>query len=99
MSERQITYDRVYQTVDRDDFDSLIEVDRYADRSDAFDGIIAATVDHFWDPSDPRYIDFTTEPFDLTEEMLMPADFTIELNTAVADQLDEGLTREVELRT
>ena len=90
MSERQISYDRVYQTVDRDDFDSLIEVDRYADRSDAFDGIIAATVDHFWDPNDPRYIDFDAEPFDLTEKMLMPADFTIELNTAVADQLDEG---------
>jgi len=90
MSDRQINYDPIYQTVDRDDFDSLIEVDRYADRSDAFDGIIAATVDHFWDPSDPRYIDFDSEPIDLTEEMLMPADFTIELNTAVADKLDEG---------
>jgi hypothetical protein len=90
MSDRQINYDPIYQTVDRDDFDSLIEVDRYADRSDAFDGIIAATVDHFWDPNDPRYIDFAAEPIDLTEEMLMPADFTIELNTAVADQLDEG---------
>ncbi len=37
---------------------SLIEVDRYADRTDAFDEIISATEDHFWDPTDPRYIDF-----------------------------------------
>jgi len=32
MNERQITYDPIYNTVDRDNFDSLIEVDRYADR-------------------------------------------------------------------
>ena len=31
MSERHITYDKIYNTVDRDDFDSLIEVERYAD--------------------------------------------------------------------
>ena len=89
MSERHITYDPIYNTVDRDDFDSLIEVDRYADRTDAFDGIIAATVDHFWDPMDARYIDFESQPFDLTEETIMPRDFAIELNTAVADKLDE----------
>ncbi len=47
-----ITRDSIYDTVDRDDFAAMIEVDRYGDRSDAFDGIIAATVDHFWDPND-----------------------------------------------
>jgi hypothetical protein len=90
MSERHITYDPIYNTVDRDNFDSLIEVDRYADRTDAFDGIIAATVDHFWDPMDARYIDFKSQPFDLEEETIMPREFAIELNTAVADKLDEG---------
>jgi len=90
MTERQITYDPIYNTVDRDDFDSLIEVDRYADRTTAFDGIIAATVDHFWDPMDPRYVDFNSQPFDLKEETIMPREFAIELNTAVADKLDEG---------
>jgi hypothetical protein len=90
MSERHITYDPIYNTVDRDDFDSLIEVNRYADRTDAFDEIIAATVDHFWDPTDARYVDFDTHPMDLTEELIMPREFCIELQTAVADKLDDA---------
>lgn len=85
-----ITHDPIYNTVDRDDFDALIEVDRYNDRTDAFDGIIAATHDHFWDPTDPAYLDFQASPMDLSEELLMPRDFIIELNSAVADKLDEG---------
>ena len=84
-----ITHDPAYNTVDRDDFMSMIEVDRYADRADAFDEIISATRDHFWDPNDPRYIDFDAEPFDVTKELIMPRDFTVELNCAVADRLDE----------
>ncbi|MDP6567117.1 MAG: ferritin-like domain-containing protein [Alphaproteobacteria bacterium] len=88
MSE-QITRDPAYNTVDRDDFRSMIEVDRYAERSTAFDGIIAATHDHFWDPLDKAYIDFD-QPFDVASEMILPAEQIIELNSAVADKLDEG---------
>lgn len=84
-----ITHDAIYDAVDRDDFDSMIEVDRYARRTGAFDEIISATEDHFWDPLDPTYVDFT-QPFDLREDTIMPRDFTIELNCAVADKLDEG---------
>ena len=83
-----ITHDPIYNTVDRDDFNALIEVERYADRSDAFDGIISATVDHFWDPADPRYIDFS-QPFDMKNETLMPREFSPELSSAVADKLTE----------
>jgi len=90
MSERHITYDPIYNTVHRDDFDALIEVDRYADRTDAFDEIIGATVDHFWDPTDVRYVDFDSQPLDLSCQTIMPMDFTIELKTAVAEKLDEG---------
>ncbi len=82
----QITYDPADNTVGRDDFKSLIEVDRYGDRSTAFDAIISATEDHFWDPNDPAYLDFS-EKFDLRERLLMPRDFTVELNCAVADKL------------
>ncbi len=89
MAERQINYDPIYNVVDRDDFDSLIEVDRYETRSDAFDEIISATVEHFWDPTDPRYVDFQGEPFDLEEQTIMPREFCIELQSAVADKLDE----------
>jgi len=89
MKEHQITYDPIYNTVDRDDFDSLIEVDRYANRTDAFDEIIAATVDHFWDPTDPRYIDYE-QPFDITEQLILPRQMCVELQCAVADKLDEG---------
>jgi hypothetical protein len=62
--------DPAYQAVDPSDFKSLVEVDRYGQRSDAFDKIIAATHDHFWDPLDTKYIDFTP-PFDLTKEYLI----------------------------
>ncbi|MCA9511496.1 MAG: ferritin-like domain-containing protein [Myxococcota bacterium] len=90
MAELEITHDPIYNTVNRDDFLSLIDVDRYADRTDAFDGIISATVDHFWDPTDPAYVDFAkAEPFDLSEQLLMPREFTVELQCAVADRLDE----------
>ena len=88
MSE-QITHDAAYNTVDRDDFRAMIDVARYAERSDAFDGIIAATHDHFWDPLDKAYIDFD-QPFDMAGQMIMPAENIIELNSAVADRLDDG---------
>jgi hypothetical protein len=84
-----ITHDPIYETVDRDDFDAMVEIDRYARRSGAFDEIISATVDHFWDPMDPAYVDFSQD-FALEDETLMPRDFVIELNCAVADKLDEG---------
>ena len=83
-----ITHDSIYDIVDRDDFMSLIEVDRYADRSDAFDSIISSTVDHFWDPTDGRYIDFDTDGFDLEEDTVLPREMIVELNCAVADKLD-----------
>lgn len=89
MSDSSVTYDPIYNTVDRDAFLELIEVDRYGDRTSAFDGIISATVDHFWDPTDPAYIDFDAhEKFDLTEQLLMPREFCVELQCAVADRLD-----------
>lgn len=87
---RQITHDPIYNTVEPDDFVSLIEVSRYNERTDAFDAIISATHDHFWDPTDPRYIDFSKHRFDLEATTLMPDDFAPELNSAVADKLDDG---------
>jgi len=85
-----ITHDPIYNTVDRDDFLSLIEVERYADRADAFDSIIAATVDHFWDPGDPRYIDYEAGDFDMANQTVLPPEMVVELQSAVADRLDEG---------
>ncbi|MEM7408936.1 MAG: ferritin-like domain-containing protein [Myxococcota bacterium] len=82
-------HDPLYDTVDRDNFLAMIETDRYGARSDAFDAIISATEDHFWDPTDPAYIDYR-EPFDLREETILPRDMVVELNCAVADRLDEG---------
>jgi len=84
-----ITHDAIYNTVDRDDFAAMIEIERYAERTDAFDAIIASTHDHFWDPMDPAYLDFA-QPFDLTQQTLLPRSMVIELNCAVADRLDEG---------
>ena len=89
MEDKIINYDPAYNTVDRDNFEALVEVDRYADRSGHFDQIISGTAEHFWDPQDPRYVDYDKDPFDLENETLMPREFCIELGTAVADKLNE----------
>src|SRR5258708_18014472 len=73
MTDGNITKDTMYDAVAPDDFESMIELDRYERRSTAFDKIISATHDHFWDPLDKKYIDFD-QPFDLEHEALMPDD-------------------------
>jgi hypothetical protein len=77
---QQITKDSAYNTVSPNDFKALVEVDRYGDRSDAFDKIISATHDHFWDPLDKRYIDFD-DGFDVNSQMIMPEDMIPSLQT------------------
>ena len=73
MADGNITKDAMYGAVAPDDFESMLELDRYNNRCTAFDKIISATHDHFWDPLDPKYIDFS-EPFDVQTEALMPED-------------------------
>ncbi len=85
-----ITHDSAYNTVDRDDFLTMIEPARYGTRCEAFDEIISATRDHHWDPTDPIYIDFDAAPLDTAKELIMPREFVMELNCAVAERLDEG---------
>ena len=67
----------------------MMDVDRYGNRSTAFDKIISATHDHFWDPLDTKYIDFN-DKWDLDKDLLVPMDFNLELQSAVSDKLDEG---------
>jgi hypothetical protein len=83
------TVDAAYEAVAPDDFGAMIEVDRYGSRSDAFDKIISATHDHFWDPMDTRYIDFSS-PFDMEKEYLVDPDQSVELRTAIGDKLNEA---------
>jgi hypothetical protein len=71
MADGNITKDAMYGAVAPDDFEAMLTLDRYNERSTAFDKIISATHDHFWDPLDPKYIDFS-EPFDLETEAMMP---------------------------
>jgi len=80
--------DPAYACVAPDDFPAMLEAERYGKRSNAFDKIISATHDHFWDPMDPKYVDFT-EPFDIENQMIMPETFNLELRTAVADRLND----------
>jgi hypothetical protein len=84
-----ITHDPAYKVVAPDDFPAMIDVDRYATRSDAFDTIIGQTHDHFWDPFNPAYLDYA-QPFDIEREHIMPPERVPELMSAVADRLDEG---------
>ncbi|MGD0865056.1 MAG: ferritin-like domain-containing protein [Rhizomicrobium sp.] len=83
-----ITKDPAYDSVDPQDFPAMLDVERYGRRSTAFDKIISATHDHFWDPLDKKYIDFS-EPFDLENEYLVPPKMNMELQTAIGERLDE----------
>ncbi len=87
-AQNQINADAAYEAVAPDNFAAMIEVDRYAKRSSAFDKIIAATHDHFWDPLDKKYIDFSPD-FDLKKGYLVDPEISGELKTAVADKLNE----------
>ena len=80
MTINNITKDAMYDAVAPDDFESMLELDRYNARSTAFDKIISATHDHFWDPLDKKYIDFDT-PFDMENIPLVPEDMIAALQT------------------
>lgn len=82
------TVDPAYNTVTREDFPALLETRRYLARTPHFDEIIARTEEHFWNPDDPDYIDFGT-PW-RADEPLLPLGFIPELQSAVADALDDG---------
>ncbi len=83
-----ITKDSAYNAVAPDDFPAMMEVDRYGARSTAFDKIISATHDHFWDPLDKRYIDFA-EPFDSENEMMIDPELVPELKLPSFEKLSE----------
>src|SRR5580692_7914301 len=87
--EVNITKDPAYNAADPNDFPAMLDVNRYGARSTAFDKIISATHDHFWDPLDKKYIDFTA-PFDMTKEYLVNPALNGDLKTAIGDKLDEG---------
>ncbi|MBV9996835.1 MAG: ferritin-like domain-containing protein [Caulobacteraceae bacterium] len=80
MADGNITKDVIYEAVAPDNFEAMLNLDRYGARSPAFDKIIAATHDHFWNPLDPKYIDFS-EPFDLENVALVPEDLIGALHT------------------
>ena len=93
MADGNITKDAMYDAVAPDDFESMLELDRYGNRTTAFDKIISATHDHFWDPLDKRYIDFD-EPFDMENTPLLPEDMIAALQTKyVSEALSDPKTR------
>ena len=75
-----ITKDMIYDAVAPDDFESMLDMDRYNARSTAFDKIISATHDHFWDPLDKKYIDFDA-PWDMENDALMGEELSAALQT------------------
>ena len=89
MTIQNITKDAMYDAVAPDDFESMLELDRYGNRSTAFDKIISATHDHFWDPLDPKYIDFS-EPFDMENEPLLPESQVFALTAGLTQTIFDG---------
>jgi hypothetical protein len=93
MTINNITKDAMYEAVAPDDFEAMLNLDRYGQRSTAFDKIISATHDHFWDPLDPKYIDFS-EPFDMENQALIPEELVGALQTKyVSEALSDPKTR------
>jgi len=88
MTSTDITKDAAYDAVAPDDFPAMMQVDRYNNRSTAFDKIISATHDHFWDPLDKKYIDFA-QPFDMTTTPIVPFQQVLELQLPLAEKLTE----------
>ncbi len=86
MTAIQITKDNAYDALDPQDFPAMMNVDRYNARSTAFDKIISATHDHFWDPLDKKYIDFA-EPFDVENDQILPDEFFPIFQTKFGEQL------------
>ena len=86
MTAQQITKDPAYNAVDPTDFHSMMEVERYGARSSAFDKIISATHDHFWDPLDKKYIDFAA-PFDTAKNTILPERFFPIFHTRIGDKM------------
>jgi hypothetical protein len=83
-----ITKDPAYDAADPQDFPAMLEVERYGRRSTAFDKIISATHDHFWDPLDKKYIDFA-EPWDMAAQAIIPHRLSLEIQTAIGDKMTE----------
>src|SRR5471032_1324650 len=93
MADGNITKDAMYGAVAPDDFESMLTLDRYGARSTAFDKIISATHDHFWDPLDKKYIDFD-EPFDMENQALLPEEMIGALQTKyVSEKLSDPKER------
>jgi len=88
---QQITYDKAYDAVAPEDFAAMLEVPRYGRRTNAFDSIISATHDHFWDPLDKSYIDFD-QPFDLTRQSIMPDEAVLEMRCEAVTRLEPNGT-------
>jgi hypothetical protein len=80
-----ITKDMIYEAVAPDDFESMLDLDRYNARSTAFDKIISATHDHFWDPLDKKYIDFDA-PWDMDNDPLVGEELNAALQTDYVKQ-------------
>jgi hypothetical protein len=64
----------------------MLDPERYGKRSTAFDKIISATHDHFWDPLDKKYIDFDA-PFDTNAQTILPEEFFAIFATRIGDAM------------
>ncbi|MGH6869871.1 MAG: ferritin-like domain-containing protein [Rhizomicrobium sp.] len=84
-----ITKDAAYDAAAPDDFPAMLDVERYGRRTTAFDKIISATHDHFWDPLDKKYIDFN-QPFDLTTQKILPDRFFPIFHTRIGETMTDA---------
>ncbi|OUS24543.1 hypothetical protein A9Q99_24415 [Gammaproteobacteria bacterium 45_16_T64] len=89
-SSGDIAPNSAYKTSDTTNLDDMIATDRYANRSDIFDDLIAKTNDHFWDPMDVRYVDYSEE-FDIQSDFVLPPELFPEINTVQVQSLSDEM--------
>ena len=82
------TINPAFNSVARNDFSAMMDAERYLDRSEHFETLIARTHEHFWNPDDADYIDYTVSP--PAGEPLLPFEQIPERHSEVWQKLDEA---------
>ncbi len=86
---KEINHDPIFASFKIGDHSAQFSAQRYGARTDVFDMLISGTHSHYWDPSDDRYIDFSS-PFDLTTKLVLPMEVFPEFDTPSIRQLSNS---------
>lgn len=86
-----MTYDinhcELFKVVRANDFEAMVAVERYGPRNTSFDSMVSKTNEHFWNPHDSDYVDYTIK-FDLNTQLVLPTEMFPEFRSPLIQVLD-----------